>query len=443
MVEEEIKDNFVVGGKVKFKSGDEFEEHCFTGWMEEMRQHEGKEVTVCEINKFHMFRIAEDEGCIWYSEQQIEFKPEDKKEEEDIPKIVFKQDHKPTEKELNEMISKVNIDIFTKVIKSRLYEEMHSTERDELKNYNRAWAKDYLKEWARSKYRFYKLFGDKLTIDEEIEVDLDEHFFRTQIEEVKAKCPLYSIVLEGIGLSCIVENKMKKCECNHRLFEDTRVKTGMKFTKFISLFENKDLEMEVSKIYQTKGKTTLHISIDPVDYLTVSVNNSGWRSCHNFFNGEYKTAGLSYMFDETSLVAFTSTKEVEYNTQFPFKWNTKNWRQMVYISKESSSMAFSRQYPHNSEKVEKSVRHILEEIVSDFYGAENKWKLYSRQQKANISVDRGSCTLIYNDIGHGTNHKVVRNKQDANFKVYEDIIIGADVRSFRDDNVLDGGQDLW
>ena len=33
MVEEEIKDSFIVGGKVTLKDGEALEEYCFTGWM--------------------------------------------------------------------------------------------------------------------------------------------------------------------------------------------------------------------------------------------------------------------------------------------------------------------------------------------------------------------------------------------------------------------------
>ena len=83
---------------------------------------------------------------------------------------------------------------------------------------------------------------------------------------------------------------------------------------------------------------------------------------------------------------------------------------MIYISKENSSIIFSRQYPNESDNLAKVVREMFEDIVSDYFGVENKWKVYSNVEGANIETDNEE--LLYNDVNNGFGHKVVKNKFD-------------------------------
>ena len=253
---------------------------------------------------------------------------------------------------------------------------------------------------------------------------------------------MYEHVLHDIDVSCFYNNKVRKSEMCSYFFNDKRVHEGMKITKLISMYGNKDLDMEISKIYQDKGKGNIYISIDPIDYLTVSINKSGWGSCHNLFDGCFRNAGLSYMIDETSLVAYRSESKNLYNEKFPFEWNSKRWRQMIYVSKKSSIMAFSRQYPNTNTTLAKEIRLLLEDVMSKYYGSENRWKLSNDLRKFNAWVYKKDCAPLYNDIDNGYNHKAVKAKDDI-MQDKEKIMIGDEVQVFNGGDLVDGDGRLW
>ena len=70
----------------------------------------------------------------------------------------------------------------------------------------------------------------------------------------------------------------------------------------------------------------------------------------------------------------------------------------------------TRQYPNESDNLAKAVREMFEDIASNYFGVENKWKVYSCVGSAEIETDNES--LLYNDVREGFGHKVIKNKLD-------------------------------
>ena len=352
-----------------------------------------------------------------------------KKEKENMKKVSYVFNEKPTNKEIEKMISLVDVDKFHKLVIARLIGQGSSADLSKL---DKNTIKNYLKTWAVSKYKFYKMFGDKLTLNKDIEVEKERPEFEVALNELREKFPLYAKMLAGVSPSALMNNNIgSKIDgrISETFFKDIKVKDGMSFTKFISLYGNKELDIEVSKIYQDKGIAHLVISIDPMDYLTVSLNASGWHSCHHFFNGCNRNATLSYMNDETSLVAYRTNGDVNYNFQGKkIEWNTKCWRQMVYISPESSTTVFSRQYPYDSEVLTYNIRQMIEECMCKFFNSENKWTIYRKRDNAKTDVRKSEDSLVYNDIGNGRNCEIVKAKDDENKDKATTIYIGAKVR---------------
>ena len=374
----------------------------------------------------------------------------DKDEDEEVEKDTEKMDlsnqlGEPTDEEIDKMISLVDIKTFGLIIKNRLFKFGSADKKTIFETITDELVKKYLRTWAVSKYRFYKMFGDKLKVDKEIEVAPDTSLVRQEMNDLKREFPLYRAVFDSVSDTGVAKNEISKSYTWDSYFEDKRVKEGMKFTKFISLFGNKDLDMALSKLYQNLGKTTISISIDPIDFLTVSINNSGWKSCHNFFDGCYRNATLSYMNDETSLVSYIGNKKLPYSSyELPFEWNSKRWRQMVYVSKNSSAVAFSRQYPNTSNEVAKEVRNLFEEVFSNYFNVENKWKVFNSCSNGGVSVDNGS-RLIYNDISNGYEHRLIKNVNDINYLEKDTIKIGASVMSINNEyEEVKGSEDtIW
>lgn len=369
---------------------------------------------------------------------------------EDVPKKVgtkFSFDKKPTKKEIEEMISKVDLDTFTTIIKNRLYRELDSSDREHLADFNREWARKYLERWAKAKYRLYKIFGDRLIVEQDIEIKADRDEIIRKYLEITEKFPLLKNSLKNLGYNWVVENKLDGVE-GYTVGSDPRVVNGMSFTKLIALYGNEELNIEISKLYQNLNKCKLSLSINPIDFLTVSINKSGWDSCHEFYKGAYRNAPLSYMFDTTSFVNYSSTNMVKHTTdkrgeklKNPFEWNSKNWRQMAYSSPSSSVTVFSRQYPNDSEEKSKIVRKMFRDLYCAYFNCPNKWSVSKDLSKTEVKRKHQN---LYNDVNGSHECKVIRNKEDAKFSANVTIDIASKITSFDSNKcVLDEDEELW
>lgn len=324
---------------------------------------------------------------------------------------------------VEEMISKVDINTFMKIIYNRASITMPMEEVNQEITLSK--CKDYLRQWAYNKAYMYIALGNNIKIEKEIEVEPDENFFREKITELKNNFPLYRPIFENIGLEDYMNNKYRSWISSGIFRGASQIKDDMKLTKLFSLYGNKELDIELSKIYQEKNKAMLCISIDPIDYLTVSINKSGWKSCHNFLKGAYRDAPIAYMFDEASMVAYSYTSITEYKDMLaPFKWNSKQWRQMIYVDKESSAVVFSREYPYESPKNKEEIRILYEEVISKNLGWENRWIIYNNANKPNIIIQ--DLGYVYNDVKNGFNHKAIVNKFDNKLREEKTIYIGTE-----------------
>jgi hypothetical protein len=370
------------------------------------------------------------------------------------PKLKLKETDIPKASDIREMIAQVDIKTFKNIIKTRLSYDLRWMDDEDDADYTiedvneqitNEVCRKYLKEWAKSKYHWYRLLGRKLKIEEEREIEKDSTYFRQKASDLMDEFPFYKYYINSISLDCLKENKLLKGRFPEEWAGDKRIKEGMKFTKLMALHNNNDLNMEISKMYQEKGTQKLVISIDPVDFLTTSINKSGWRSCHNFFDGEWRHATLAYMFDSSSAVAYVYDKEVEYMEKFRFTTNSKKWRQMIYWDGKNSATVFSRQYPYDSDTISDRIRAIFEENYCKLHeGLNNNWFKYSSCERANMIVEDDG--YVYNDIENGFGHKAIINKQDKDINKTNEIHIGVS----KYNNIItgkehedDSGHSIW
>ena len=128
------------------------------------------------------------------------------------------------------------------------------------------------------------------------------------------------------------------------------------FKYFIPDFERCRAAQDIASRYiqDIKIKGYLYLSVDPLDYLTISENNNEWRSCHAL-DGEYRAGNLNYMMDDTTLVAYLCDQKETKLRCMPegMKWNSKKWRMLIHTNQFQSVVYYSRQYPfHNSDLLE-------------------------------------------------------------------------------------------
>lgn len=319
----------------------------------------------------------------------------------------------------------------------------------------------WLEDWADKKWPYYVMFGHKfevqLPITYEIDLQRDKFTIKALISDIKAQFPKYALVIDQFKTKDIIENKISQFPDS--LTEFAYAESGMKLSKFLSSFlDDKDFDVALSKIVGlTKLDSIIHISIDPMDFMTSSVNKCGWTTCQNIYNGGRGNGALSFMFDEGSLIAFmASNKHFLYDLDGkgkPFLWNSKSWRQLVYGDCRNNSFIFVREYPtegmdnrgltkdKTNDIARENTRKFFEKIVSDFCGTSNLWVI-----KRNGSLNCKHHEVIAGQYGYedikenGRPHVLVYQKCHKNFPK---IKVGAKIKCIKTGGIIQSSKALF
>ena len=262
-----------------------------------------------------------------------------------------------------------------------------------------------LRKWAINKSHLYKILGNELRIKSTAKVEVDNSILSSKIQELKKELPQYGQFLSCVDIDEFKENTMKY---GNSFLSRIGGRKGMKITKLAhSAYECEALDIELSKITQEKECDMFYyISIDPMDILTMSMTNSGWRSCHSFYDGEYRTGSVVYLYDNASLVAFCSSKDEPIDIKIYDRYGeciqdtvnviNKNWRQMVAFDTDTLAQLYSRQYPSDSRFKSRAIRDLFSSQISSHFGCENMWMKKSTNSEM---IQRSSLeNLYYNDV---------------------------------------------
>lgn len=278
---------------------------------------------------------------------------------------------------------------------------------------NKNQLREWLKNWANAKWKLYLLFGKSFYIKASKEIKKDTKLASAQINELKYAFPEYALVLNEFPIECYLKNTIQK-GYNCALFEYKPCPPNIKLSKYLAgLLQNPKFDIQLSSVIQDNFvKANVTLSIDPLDYMTSAINKSGWRSCHNVYDGEYRRGPVSYMMDSSSIVSYMSNDKIyDYDLGgFKFKGNSKICRQMIHISTDSNVMIFNRLYPqhYSNDEIYVFIRSILEETVSRFCGIENFWKTKKSGAKYEGCYSNGS-KFHYDDIA-GNETMLVKHK---------------------------------
>ena len=230
--------------------------------------------------------------------------------------------------------------------------------------------------------------------------------------------------------------------CDNKIIEDMefvhpvthktfKLRQGERITRALKHFiSDKELLNEVqtkySQIVNTKKlKGTLCLSIHPLDYMTVSVNNSGWSSCFNSLNrGEYCASTLCLMSSPNTMVAYLKGKD-NMDIYRAMEWNNKKWRALVTLGKDNESVHVGRNYPYDStDLVEEVIKMVGELTGKDYVGIElksNKLRLETPYNMYNDTL-HDSYTVGMTDKWY--NEHIDKNGEET--KEYIDIsLVGA------------------
>lgn len=264
---------------------------------------------------------------------------------------------------------------------------------------NKDIAMTILTNWANAKVGFYKLFGKKLWIEKLVDVEITPEEMNPLMNEIKNKFPPMSFAVAQTRtedwMRNVLDNSWSSYDTWRMIPGLTR---GMKLSKaFASIYNNPAFDIAVSEVLQNRSiKGILRVSIDPYDYLTSSVNNHNWVSCHRINGGEYATGVFGYMCDNNTLIAYrTNASEHNYSFYgFQFKGNSKAWRSNVLFDLSTSSFAIGRQYPSESDELVTEVKEMLKNTINEKFPAVKFG--YIRDNFNNVIEDKNS--LHYNDF---------------------------------------------
>jgi hypothetical protein len=171
------------------------------------------------------------------------------------------------------------------------------------------------------------------------------------------------------------------------------------------------------------------LSLNPLDYLTMSFGNS-WASCHtidknntrnmpNSYEGQYSSGTMSYMLDPSSMVFYT----VDYSYNGDEYWNQpKIIRQMFHWGEEK--LVQGRLYPQDNDcnhDAYTPYRNIVQEIMSQIFDFPNLWSLSKGSGAASRYIY--SYGTHYRDYYHYDNCSLSRVKGSENECLFN---VGAD-----------------
>lgn len=160
-----------------------------------------------------------------------------------------------------------------------------------------------------------------------------------------------------------------------------------KICKYLGYTQLPDYNREFAKYADALSPITIKrhtiLSINPLDYLTMSFGNS-WASCHtidktnrrgmpNNFSGCYSSGTISYMLDGTSMVLYT----VDASYGGDEYWNEpKINRQMFHYGEDK--LVQSRLYPQSNDSNGEAYtpyRNLVQEIISKIFDFPNLWTI--------------------------------------------------------------------
>lgn len=169
---------------------------------------------------------------------------------------------------------------------------------------------------------------------------------------------------------------------------------------------------------QALNQKTLHgklcLSIHPLDYMTMSDNDSGWSSCMSWKNnGCYRQGTVEMMNSPMVIVAYLAAKEpMKLIEDKDYLWSNKKWRELFIVNENIISEV--KAYPYDNHNITDECLNWLRELANKYYGYEKYTdKIYTFNAcEPNYSYKDVTVTpqtnIMYNDFG--SDHHIIYSK---------------------------------
>lgn len=148
---------------------------------------------------------------------------------------------------------------------------------------------------------------------------------------------------------------------------------------------------------------TLCLSIDPLDYITMSDNDLGWDSCMRWMdNGEYHGGTIEMMNSPTVLMAYIEADEPFYPCGDCYPFSNKKWRQLIIA--DPTIILGNRHYPFECPEVEKEALLWTKSLMDASSFQDSIVPIYNHNPNISINTD-----IMYNDV-YGARNGILPKK---------------------------------
>ena len=283
---------------------------------------------------------------------------------------------------------------------------------DEVISYSQGIAdpqtEELLQRWMKAKEYYIEFFGGLTYEVGPIQIHLDEDTKENMLDEFLDT--LANVYQNYDLIDFITANKenfyANKIEKSYH-YNDITIPAGMKLIRAFKFFEDNpsalhDMQDLASRLIQEdKIEGKLCLSVHPLDYLSSSMNNHNWRSCHAL-DGEYRSGNLSYMVDTSTVICYIKANEDMSIPLFPehLKWNSKKWRVLIFLSEDHTFMMAGKQYPFSSMYALDEVRLALAKVLhiegkfSPFYNMSGWKNEYILEEENELNADLNDKYLV-------------------------------------------------
>lgn len=295
--------------------------------------------------------------------------------------------------------------LFSKISESekKAIERYIETYAESAKSTHRSSLESVLREWNYQKSNLYKLLGNKLIYTKNICLERSLEMIKYEMEFAFSNddfidwlndvCSFYRndvfnlktdsrfVVQDLYSFDCLAKNVYTRSR-ETIVFTDENLKPiqvqngckPMRILHQIAKNFGKEEEFETFRLKHSmilnekKFEGELSLSIHPLDYMTMSDNNSNWSSCMSWQeNGCYRRGTVEMMNSNCVIVAYLSSKKPM--SLFPydnFTWNNKRWRELYIVNDQIITNV--KGYPFRSLDLTKEVLKILKELAEQNCG---------------------------------------------------------------------------
>lgn len=289
----------------------------------------------------------------------------------------------------------------------------------------------WLEHWAKNKIKMYKMLGETLIkripfsyekpmtelryqVSRFLDSDknkflpayydfIDQPIFR----ELGVRAALQDLVTHSVILDdkTRMPIKFRLEEANKMLRLQAGTKPIRAISRFLTYCKNVEGIEKVTKEFEKFRvqhsiimndrvvKGNLVVSIHPLDFMTMSDNNSNWQSCMSWREeGCYHIGTVEMMNSNNVLCCYLENSEPynfgltdEQKKDDRFCWTNKKWRQLVYFTKDI--IVSGKSYPYANDDISKSLIEAIRGLAKENLGWTYSFgpELYKDMQYINSS----------------------------------------------------------